>query len=271
MNKVRPEALWNELLPEQRKILDTWLFEEKLSYPNALERAKNELGFRGSLGSLKRYGKRRRQERTLAGFDEARRCVAGISHAPTNPKTLRTASMKVLGCYLLEQVQEALEAVKEWGPVANLIVQNDHNEAMRELKGEENRIRREKMKFAKEKFQYDLMEKALKALPELLALAEVKKDPQAKRYEENAHWNRLRRVMFGTGIDIHPESAQEEAEMMAAKQEREARREEESEREREKIIDAQPPPPSSPYYQEYMETVAKREEEGWNAGEMTKP
>ena len=30
MNKVKSNALWNELSPENRKLLDNWLFEKNL-------------------------------------------------------------------------------------------------------------------------------------------------------------------------------------------------------------------------------------------------
>ena len=169
--------------------------------------------------------------------------------------------MKLLGSHLFLAMSEAPEEVEKLASVASVLVQNDHNEALRELKGEENRIRRERMEFAKEKFQFDVMRKALKALPQLQELAEAMKDPHTKRYEENAYWNQLRRSVFGVGIDVHPESAEEEAIMIAAKKEREARKAREAELEREQIIDAEPPLPSSPYYQEYMEEKAKQEKE----------
>ena len=60
----------------------------------------------------------------------------------------------------------------------------------------------------------------MKALPELLQLREAKKDPNLSRYEQNAHWNRVRRAMLGLGVDVFPENAQEEAEMLAARKKR---------------------------------------------------
>jgi hypothetical protein len=161
------------------------------------------------------------------------------------------------------------------GAGGELLVQNDHNEVLREAKAEEfrmrrelkakdHKLRREAMAAAKERFQFKVMEQALNALPQLRDLAEAKKDPLTQEYEENAYWNKVRRVMFNAQ-NVHPESAQEEAEMIAAKKEREARREREAqaEAERETITGAQPPPPSSQYYQEHVANRVKREQENW--------
>ena len=70
MNKVRSDALWNKLSPESKEVLDKWLFEDNLRYDDILAQAKSQLGFEGSLGSLKRYRYRREQERVLTDMDE---------------------------------------------------------------------------------------------------------------------------------------------------------------------------------------------------------
>jgi hypothetical protein len=263
MKKVRANASWNKLTVMQQETLDNWLFEEKLSYAVILPRAQKELGFKGSRASLHRYYVRRDKERTLTKFCTAREQVAAVSGAPVDEKELRKASMKLLGEFLFQQIRQSPDKVKEWGMVASLIVDNDRNELLRELKGEELKMRQQAMDFAREKFQFDMMEKALRALPQLNELAEAKKDPHTKRYEENAYWNGVRHAMFGKGIDIHPESAQEEAEMVAIKREREARLAAEAQqlRDREVIINAEPPPPSSPHHKEYMAVQAQWEAE----------
>ena len=97
--------------------------------------------------------------------------------------------------------------------MANMMVQNDRNEAFREIKVEEHKIRREALAFAKEKFECDIVEKALKALPQLRELEEARKDPRIKRYEENARWNRVRRALLGADAKMRPESEEEEARM----------------------------------------------------------
>jgi hypothetical protein len=267
MNKTGKNAHWNELTIEQ---LDRWLFEDKMSYAASWERARAELGFKGSVSSVRRYCTRRRAERQK--FRELQNDVAKVNAEAADLVALRTASMKLAGAHLFEQLRTAPEKVKEWAPVAQLMVSNDYNEALRELKGEENRIRkelraeehrirREALALAKQRFEFKTIERALTVLPELNQLAEAKKDPHLKRYEENARWNRLRRGVFGPDSEVSPESEQEEAEMLAAQKEREARKAAAERRERERIHGTHPPTPSSPYYKEYMEAMARKEAE----------
>jgi hypothetical protein len=242
-----------------------------LSYAASWERARAELGFKGSVSSVRRYCTRRWEERKK--FRELQNDVAKVNAEAADVGALRTAAMKLAGAHLFQLLRTAPEKVKEWAPVAQLLVQNDRNEALRELKAEENRIRkelraeehrirREALALAREKFEFKTLERALTVLPELNQLAEAKKDPHLKRYEENARWNRLRRGFFGPDSNVSPENEQEEAEMIAAQKEREARKAEEERRERERIHGTHPPTPSSPYYQEYMEEMARNAAKG---------
>ena len=134
-------------------------------------------------------------------------------------------------------------------------------QARREAKAEEHRIRREWLKFAQEKFQFDTMEQARKALPALRELEEARKDPELKDYEENAMINRVRREMFGVVWEAYPESAKEEEEMLAARRARQEQkqREAEAQKNRERIKEPQPPLPSSPHYPAYLEWKQKKE------------
>src|ERR1700722_3132817 len=253
MKKVRSNASWNQLTPKQRERLDRWLFEENLSYAAVLPKAKSELGYKGSQTSLRRYYERRRQERLLTDLKEVGRDMMEVRELDANPDVSRKASMQMLGAYLFRVLREAPDKVKEWAPVANLLVRNEYNEIVREAKAREHQIREKAMAFAREKFELNTTERALKALPKLKELAQARKDPQTKRYEEYARLNQIRRMMFGAGEEVQPESAEEEAEMLAAKREREAKPEQELETQGEQIAEPGPPTPSSQYYEEYME------------------
>jgi len=293
MNKVRSDALWTELSPEQVKTLDRWLFDEKLGYVEILPRAQSELGFKGQMSSLKRYFARRQQERTLEHFEDLQEDLADINGAPGNAAALQDASNKLISLYLFRRLQAAPEKVEEWAPLANLMMKKDYNDVVRDA----NRVRQQTMELAREKFEVDIIEKAMKALPQLKELAEAKKDPQTKRYEQNARWNRVRKLMFGPGLEVQPESAQEEAEMLAAQREREGGGKTDAEAQtgqstsdpqgdgknapahsgpaaagevdqgaddgsRPMITEAGPPGPSSQYYQEYLDAQARRKEAG---------
>ena len=63
MAKLKSHAKWNGLSKKQRETLEEWLFEEKMGFAKAWERAKKELGFTGSVSSLRRYYGRTQEER----------------------------------------------------------------------------------------------------------------------------------------------------------------------------------------------------------------
>ena len=171
------------------------------------------------------------------------------------PDAARKAGMMVMGAHLFRMLRAAPDEVKKWAPVASLLVQNDHNEAWREIKGEEQKIRREALEFTKEKFQVDMVEQALMALPELLELARARRDPEPKAYEENVLLNRIRRKMFGVVWEVRPETAEEAAAMAA----RRAREQPAAAHNRTEIAGPEAPVPGSAYYEEYLEWRRKRE------------
>ena len=208
MKKAKSNASWNKLTPKQRETLDRWLFEENLSYAVIFAKVpRADLGYKGSETSLRRYYERRRQERLLTDLKEVGQDMIEVRGLDADPNLSRKVSMQMLGAYLFRVLREAPDKVKEWAPVANLLVRNDYNEIMREAKAREHQIREKAMAFAKERYEFDMMEKALQALPELLELQEAKKDPATKRYEENARWNRVRRKLFSGSVwAVRPES-----------------------------------------------------------------
>ena len=219
MKRVKSHAQWNKLSPEQLKQVDQWLFTEKLRYDEVFKRAKAELGFEGSESSIKRYSLRRQKELTFERFENLQDNLVALSNAPADPKEIHAGAAKLMEGYLFQQLQESPDDVEQWGPVARLLMQNNFTEMLREAKANEHKIRHEAMAFAKEKFEFDVVEKALKALPELRELEEARKDPRIKRYEENARWNRVRRALLGADAKLRPESAEEEAQMLATKKE----------------------------------------------------
>jgi hypothetical protein len=258
MRKTRSEARWLTLSPEQIETLDSWLFEQKFSYAKTFHLAQAKLGFQGSISSLKRYGQRRANERLMTTLVETGKDAVKASNTGATPDELRNASLRVLGVYLFQALRENPDAIKEMMPVVKAMLQNDYNETLRESKAEDRKLRREQMAFAKEKYEFDVTEKALKALPQLHELAQARKDPLTKRYEANTRRNRLRRMMFGAGADVQPENAQEEAEMLAAKQEREERKRQLAAPSQAESLTG-PPTHSSQYYGTYLEWRKKKE------------
>ncbi len=223
MKKTRSNAKWIGLSVAQRKTLETWLFEERVNYEEALRRAQSELGFQGSVSSVKRFYARRSQERLLESMAEERTDAQEIADDAASAALFRTAGMKLAARLFFQQVREMPGNVKEWSALAKLMLWSEDIELRRTLKTEENQLRRDRMAFAKERFQFNTVEKALKILPQLQELAEARKDPKQREYEEGKRVNAIIRNLFGSHMPkSHPENAEEEAAMEEA-----ARREQE--------------------------------------------
>jgi hypothetical protein len=214
LKKARGDARWNQLSTKQRVALEQWLFEDRLTYEATLEKARQELGFKGSVSSLRRFYERTAEERMLRNLMGSREQVKQIKETPVSAEELRAAGMKVVAQLFLRQVVQAPEQVKEWSRLAQLLLQSESNEIRFRLKREENELRRKAMEFAREKFHYDVMDHGVKVLPQLQKLWEA----GLTQYERNARRNNLRKSMFGPNIpELLPENEEEEKQMAAQK------------------------------------------------------
>ena len=72
MSKLRGDSTWNQLTPEQRQTLETWLFEQDLGYSETVERLRREFGLRTTVSSVGRFRRRRAAERQT---EEAPECT----------------------------------------------------------------------------------------------------------------------------------------------------------------------------------------------------
>jgi hypothetical protein len=212
MAKVKSHAKWNGLSKKQRNTLEEWLFEEKMGYTKAWERAKKELGFTGSLSSLRRYYSRTEGERMLAGFEESARMMASVNNAPADAESLRNSGMKVAAQVFFRLVRERPDELKAWLPLARLLAQCEKNDSWRAVKDEENEIRKAALQFARVRFQYDAIDAGMKSLPKLIALKQARDRAEMTIYDDNKMINDLRRRLFGDGLhDMLPENEEEEA------------------------------------------------------------
>ena len=210
MNKAGANASWHDLSAEARETLEGWLFDEGLNYVTALARAEKELGYVGSVSSLKRFYQRRAQERVLAGLGAAQSQAAEIEGTAGDAGQLRQAGFKVVAQLFLQQVTEAPEQTKRWGRTAKLLLQSEANDSRRRLKREENHLKRLALEFAREQYEYNALEEAYALLPELKKLERSRQDPAVTEFEYNKQTNLMRRRMFGYDLpDILPENAEE--------------------------------------------------------------
>jgi hypothetical protein len=205
LKKTRADAAWNGLSREKQATLEHWLFEERLSYNAALERAKSELGFTGSRTSLRRFYERARSERLLSGLADTGNLARTVEESDVSVEQLRNAGLKLAAEMFLRSVASAPENTKEWAPLAKLLLLAERNESWRRIKEEENRLREQALELARERFQYLTTAKALKALPE-------QEEPEMTELEENKMVNNIRRGMFGENIPgVLPETEWEQA------------------------------------------------------------
>jgi hypothetical protein len=212
MAKTRAHASWNGLSPQQRQTLEEWLFEDGLSYNEALKRAKRELGYKGERSSLRRFYEERNRERMLLGFAEAGKTLATVEGTPVSLEALRETGMKVAAQIFFKLVTERPEQMKDWLPLARLLANGEKNQAWRRVKDEENEIRREALDLARTKFHYDTVEQALEALPQLQEMELARLDPNLAELEYNRRLNKLRQRLFGEAMpELLPETPEEKA------------------------------------------------------------
>jgi len=209
MKKSAKNAKWNGLTPAQRDRLEGWLFDERLSYPEALKLARKEFGFAGSVTSLRRFYHRMAEARLLTEAVES----AVEARPALSEGEARAVSMKALGNLLVRQITENPDDIKEWWLLAKLLLQSQENELRERLHREENDIRREYLDLARARFHWNAVEDAEKALPEIHELAQKRKDPKVRSHERAMAMNAVRRKLFGSVTDPEPESDEHAAEL----------------------------------------------------------
>jgi len=221
MKRAGTNAKWNQLTPEQLEKMEGWLFEEELGFEEVEYRARMEMGFEGSVSSIKRFYARKSEERMVSDMLGSPGKVKEILAAGVSTEDLRAAGMKVVAQLFLNQVLHHPEQVKEWSRLARLLLQSEANEQRVRIKQEEHRLREKALEFAREKFHYDILEKGVKVLPQLRKLEEQ----GLTQFEKNKRQNDLRKSLFGPNIpELLPENEEEEKRMAAEKVIEDARR-----------------------------------------------
>jgi hypothetical protein len=225
LKKVRSNAAWNALSPEQREKLEDWLFEDNLSYQTAWLRAKKLFGYTGSKSSIRRFHDRASQERTLSSLMTTREQVAAIQSAPVDVAQLCDAGMKVAAQMFLQQVTTQPEQTKQWGFFAKIVLRHQAVEARNAVKREENAIRQGQLALAREKWNDELDQRAraeyAEALDKEINELQLAKNPISGKYVYNQRANRIRFGLFGRNLDFNdmlPESYEEEQAMNAVKE-----------------------------------------------------
>jgi hypothetical protein len=151
--KARTDSTWNGLKADQREKLDDWLFTERLSYADVLDRIAKEFGMTASRSSLARYYHTRREERTMEDLTGAERTSKVVNGMKVNLASLRESSLKLLAHRLQTGAMEGAE-IADLTAMAKVL-----------LEAEWRTIQKDRLELAREKFQFDAAEAALAEIP----------------------------------------------------------------------------------------------------------
>jgi hypothetical protein len=184
MRKMRDDSTWNQLTPEQRETLESWLFDENLGYAKTLERVQKEFRLEATIASLGRYYRRRARERQVAELAVAQIAASELNDLPVSTDSLRTAAVKLVGKAVLKLAGEKPEQLEQLASLTRLL-----------LESEDNDLRRSRLQLAEKYFDYEARAASLKELPHLRSyLCAVAGDASLSHDEK---MKRVRAIIFG--------------------------------------------------------------------------
>jgi len=181
---MRDDSTWNQLTPEQRETLESWLFDENLGYTKTLERVQKEFGMEATVASLGRFYRRRARERQVEELVEAQAVASALNDLPVSVASLREAAVKLVGKAVLKLAGEKPEELEQLVSFTKLL-----------LESEDNDIRRSRLKLAQRYFHYEATAASIKDLPHLRAYLDVVIDDASLSYDEKVQ--RVRAILFG--------------------------------------------------------------------------
>ncbi len=184
MRKMRDDSTWNQLSPEQRETLESWLFDENLGYAKTLERAQKEFGVEATIASVGRFYRRRAQERQVEELVEAQAAADELNELPVSAESLRAAAVKLVGKAVLKMVSEQPDRLEQLASLTRLL-----------LDSEDNDIRRARLRLAEKYFDYEATAASQKDLPQLRAYLAVVGDDTSLSHDEKIE--RVQAILFG--------------------------------------------------------------------------
>ena len=184
MRKMRDDSTWNQLTPEQREMLESWLFEENLGYAKTLERVQKEFGLETTMASVGRYYRRRARERQVQELVEAQAAASELNDLPVNVADLREAAVKLVGKAVLKLAGEKPEELEQLVSFTKLL-----------LDSEDNDIRRSRLKLAQQYFDYEATTASIKEWPHLRSYLAVIGNDTSLSHDEKI--KRVRAILFG--------------------------------------------------------------------------
>ena len=179
MSKLRCDAIWNELTPEQREKIEEWLFDKNLGYKKTHQRAREELGLDCSLSTIRRFYVYARQLRAVEETAEAEGVADELRAVGGRLENLRSSAMKLIVVRLLGKAMDRGD-VREVAALGQLMIRD-----------EEREIQRERVTLARDRFEFKAVKAALKAVPLLDQINQTCEE------EEVARAQAVRLALFG--------------------------------------------------------------------------
>jgi hypothetical protein len=184
MRKMRDDSTWNQLTPEQRETLESWLFDENLGYAKTLERVQKEFGMEATIASVGRFYRRRARQRQVEELMEAQAAASVLNVLPVNVASLREAAVKLVGKAVLKLAGEKPEELEQLVSFTKLL-----------LESEDNDLRRSRLKLAEKYFDYEATAASIKELPHLRAYLDVVGNDASLNHDEKIE--RVKAILFG--------------------------------------------------------------------------
>ena len=181
---MRDDSTWNQLTPEQRETLESWLFDENLGYVKTVERVQEEFGLEATIASVGRFYRLRARGRQVAELVEAQAAASELNGLPVSVASLREAAVKLVGKAALKLVGEKPQELEHLVAFTKLL-----------LESEDNDLRRSRLKLAQQYFDYEATAESLTELPQLRAYLKVVGDDTSLNHDEKL--KRVHAILYG--------------------------------------------------------------------------
>lgn len=184
MRKLRDDSTWNRLTPEQRDLLEGWLFDENLGYTKTLQRVRKVFGFTATVANLGRYYRRRARERQIPELLTAQLTACNVNQMSAGTSDLCSAAVKLVGKAALQWAAEKPDHLDQLASLTRIL-----------LESEDTEIRRARLRLAEKCFDFEAVAASQKELPQLRAYLSVVGDDQSLSHEEKL--KRTHAILFG--------------------------------------------------------------------------
>jgi len=133
LRKMRSDAVWNRLTPEQTALLDNWLLDERprSGYAAILDRIAAQFGFRSSLAALSAYYRHRTQVRLQRDVLQTQMFALDADGRRVHPDQFRHTLLNVAGQNAMNLVAESAADGSQLLSVARVLLAEEEYDLQR--------------------------------------------------------------------------------------------------------------------------------------------